>query len=128
MRDFLKPDAIKVQYLYRVKDSTLLAPECYELDGHSSKGSGNDEIQLDLFPDYASNVTLYPRFQEYFRSSRPPTKAVWGDRNPFFVSAGAEALKRFNPDTEVRFFETTLHWKLTISKSPVPFEISSIAN
>jgi pimeloyl-ACP methyl ester carboxylesterase len=25
---------------------------------------GNDEIQLDLFLDYKSNVALYPKFQE----------------------------------------------------------------
>jgi len=106
LRDFLTPEATKSQYIYGVRDSTLLAPECYELDGALLKRPGNDEIQLDLFLDYASNVALYPKFQEYFRSSRPPTLAVWGDRDPFFVPAGAEAFKRDNPDTEVRFFET----------------------
>jgi pimeloyl-ACP methyl ester carboxylesterase len=78
-----------------------------KLDGALLKRPGNGEVQLDLFLDYASNVALYPKFREYFRSSRPPTLAVWGDSDPFFVPAGAEAFKRDNPDTEVRFSETS---------------------
>ena len=67
---------------------------------------GNDEIQLDLFLDYASNVALYPAFQEYFRSRRPPLLAVWGKNDPFFLPPGADAFKRDVPDAEIRFFDT----------------------
>jgi pimeloyl-ACP methyl ester carboxylesterase len=68
--------------------------------------SGNDEIQLDLFLDYASNVALYPKFQEYFRTHRPPLLAVWGKNDPFFLPAGAEAFKRDNREAEVHFYDT----------------------
>jgi pimeloyl-ACP methyl ester carboxylesterase len=67
---------------------------------------GNDEIQLDLFLDYASNVALYPNFQNYFRAHQPPLLAVWGRNDPFFLPAGAESFKRDNGNAEVRFFET----------------------
>jgi pimeloyl-ACP methyl ester carboxylesterase len=67
---------------------------------------GNDEIQLDLFLDYASNVSLYPKFQEYFRTKRPPLLAVWGKNDPFFLPPGAEAFKRDNPNAEVHLFDT----------------------
>lgn len=106
LRDFLKPEATKAQYLYGVRDATLLAPECYELDAALLARPGNDEIQLDLFLDYASNVALYPKFQEYFRTKQPPTLAVWGNSDPFFLPAGAEAFKRDNPGAEVRFYDT----------------------
>jgi pimeloyl-ACP methyl ester carboxylesterase len=106
LRDFLKPEAIKAQYLYGIKDPTLLAPESYELDSTLLARPGNDEIQLDLFLDYASNVALYPKFQEYFRTERPPVLAVWGNSDPFFLPAGAEAFRRDNPDAEVRFYDT----------------------
>ena len=56
--------------------------------------------------DYASNVALYPTFQEYFRASRPPLLAVWGSNDPFFLPAGAEAFKRDIPDADVRFVDT----------------------
>ena len=106
LREFLKPEATKSQYLYGVKDATLVAPECYELDAALLARPGNDEIQLDLFLDYASNVALYPKFQEYFRTKQPPLLAVWGNSDPFFLTPGAEAFKRDNPTAEVHFYDT----------------------
>src|SRR5882724_4068928 len=106
LREFLKPEVTKWQYQHGVQDTTLIAPEAYELDSALLARPGNDEIQLDLFLDYASNVGLYPKFQEYFRTKRPPTLAVWGKNDPFFLPLGAEAFKRDNPSAEVRFIET----------------------
>jgi pimeloyl-ACP methyl ester carboxylesterase len=106
LREFLKPESTKWQYSHGVQDTTLLAPEAYELDSALLARSGNDEIQLDLFLDYASNVALYPKFQEYFRTKRPPILAVWGRSDPFFLPPGAEAFKRDNPTAEVRFYDT----------------------
>lgn len=96
----------KSQYLYGVQDTTLVAPESYELDSALLGRAGNDEIQLDLFLDYASNVALYPKFQEYFRTNQPPLLAVWGKNDPFFLPPGAEAFKRDNPSAEVHFYNT----------------------
>jgi pimeloyl-ACP methyl ester carboxylesterase len=106
LRDFLTPEATKFQYLHGVQDETLVAPEAYQLDSALLARPGNDEIQLDLFLDYASNVALYPKFQEYFRTKRPPLLAVWGKNDPFFLPPGAEAFKHDNPNAEVHFFDT----------------------
>jgi len=106
LREFLKPEATKSQYLYGVQDQTLVAPEAYELDSALLARPGNDDIQLDLFLDYASNVALYPKFQEYFRTKRPPLLAVWGKSDPFFLPEGAEAYKRDIPGAEVHFYDT----------------------
>ncbi|MGH9775690.1 MAG: alpha/beta fold hydrolase [Candidatus Acidiferrales bacterium] len=106
LREFLTPEATKFQYQYGVQDETLVAPEAYALDSALLSRPGNDEIQLDLFLDYASNVALYPKFQEYFRTQRPPLLAVWGKNDPFFLPPGAEAFKRDIPSAEVHFFET----------------------
>jgi len=106
LRDFLTPEATKSQYVYGVQDETLIAPESYQLDSALLARPGNDEIQLDLLLDYASNVALYPKFQEYFRTKRPPLLAVWGKNDPFFVPAGAEAFRRDIPQAEIQFFDT----------------------
>ncbi|HET7748439.1 MAG TPA: alpha/beta hydrolase [Terriglobales bacterium] len=106
LRDFLTPEATKSQYMYGVQDPVLVAPESYTLDSALLARPGNDEIQLDLFLDYASNVALYPQFQQYFRTQRPPLLAVWGNSDPFFLPPGAEAFKRDIPSAEVRFFDT----------------------
>jgi len=106
LREFLKPEATKWQYTHGVADETLVAPETYALDSALLARPGNDEIQLDLFLDYASNVALYPKFQEYFRTQHPPLLAVWGKHDPFFLPPGAEAFKRDNPNAEVHFYDT----------------------
>jgi len=106
IRDLLTPDSVKWQYEHGVPDTSLVAPESYTLDSALLARPGNDEIQLDLFLDYASNVALYPKFQNYFRTSKPPLLAVWGKHDPFFVPPGAEAFKRDNPNAEVHFLDT----------------------
>ncbi len=106
LRAFLSPETTRWQYTHGVADETLIAPESYTLDSALLARPGNDEIQLDLFLDYASNVALYPRFQEYFRAHRPALLALWGSNDPFFLPAGARAFRRDLPDADIRFFET----------------------
>ncbi len=106
LRDLLEPAATRFQYVHGVSDETLVAPESYTLDAALLARPGNDEIQLDLFLDYASNVALYPRFQQYFRTKRPPLLAVWGKNDPFFLPRGAEAFQRDNPNAELHFYDT----------------------
>jgi pimeloyl-ACP methyl ester carboxylesterase len=106
LREFLKPETTKWQYVHGVSEEALVAPETYTLDSALLAKPGNDEIQLDLFLDYASNVALYPEFQAYFRKHKPPLLAVWGKNDPFFLPPGAEAFKRDNPSAEVHLYET----------------------
>ena len=106
LREFLKPESTKWQYTHGVSDPALIAPESYTLDSALLARPGNDEIQLDLFLDYASNVALYPKFQAYFRAHHPPLLAVWGRNDPFFLPAGAEAFRRDNPGAQVHFLDT----------------------
>jgi len=83
-----------------------VAPESYTLDSALLARPGIDEIQLDLFLDYPSNVALYPTFQAYFRTAKPPLLAVWGRHDPFFLPGGAEAFRRDDPNAEVHFYDT----------------------
>ncbi len=106
LRAFLKPAATKWQYTHGVADTSLVAPEGYTLDQVNLDAPGNADIQLDLFGDYQSNVALYPKFQDFFRTRKPPLLAVWGKNDPFFLPAGAEAYKRDNPQAEVHLLET----------------------
>lgn len=106
LRAFLTPEATRSQYRFGVPNQALLAPESWELDSARLARPGNDEIQLDLFLDYSSNVALYPKFQEYFRAWRPPLLAVWGKNDPFFLPAGAEAYRRDIPHAEIHLFDT----------------------
>jgi pimeloyl-ACP methyl ester carboxylesterase len=108
----LSPEGLKFQYVYGVPDldgvagADRIAPEGYALDEALTSRPGNQDIQLDLFLDYANNVKLYPAFQEYFRKSKPPLLAIWGKHDPFFIPAGAEAFKNDIPGARVEFLDT----------------------
>jgi len=94
------------QYTHGVADPEMIAPESYTLDAALLERPGNKDIQLDLFLDYASNLTLYPVFQKYFSDAKPPLLAIWGKHDPFFIPAGAEAYRRDNPNAVVEFLDT----------------------
>jgi len=106
LRELLTLDATKWQYIHGVPDETLVSPDGYTLDHALLSRPGNAEVQLDLFRDYATNLALYPQFQAYLRTRRPPLLAVWGRNDPFFLPAGAEAYRRDNPNAVVRLFDT----------------------
>ena len=106
LRAFLTPETTRWQYTHGVPDPTTVSPDGQSLDNFYLARPGADEVQLDLFGDYKSNVALYPSFQEYFRTYKPPLLAVWGKNDPFFLPPGAEAFKRDIPQAVVRFFDT----------------------
>lgn len=106
LREFLTPEAIRWQYEHGVDDLSQVSPDGSTLDAWYTARPGVDEIQLDLFLDYASNVALYPDFQAYFRAHQPKLLAIWGDGDPFFLPPGAEAYKRDLPNAEVRLLRT----------------------
>jgi pimeloyl-ACP methyl ester carboxylesterase len=105
LRSFLSPETTLWQYTHGVPDPTRVSPDGYSLDNFYLARPGTDEVQLDLFGDYKSNVALYPTFQTYFRAHKPPLLAVWGKNDPFFLPAGAEAFKRDLPNAVVRFLD-----------------------
>ena len=106
LRMFLKPETTTFQYTHGVPDPTVVSPDGRSLDDFYLARPNADEVQLDLLKDYASNVALYPQFQEYFRKYQPPLLAVWGKNDPFFLPAGAEAFKRDIPKAQVHFYDT----------------------
>jgi pimeloyl-ACP methyl ester carboxylesterase len=106
VRAFLKPETTVWQYTHGVSDPTRVSPDGYTLDNFYLARPGVADVQLDLFGDYKSNVALYPTFQNYFRTHKPPLLAVWGKNDPFFLPPGAEAFKRDVPNATVRFLDT----------------------
>ena len=105
-KNVLTLDGTRWQYTHGVANPDLVAPETYTLDMALMERPGNKDIQLDLFLNYASNVALYPAFQEYFRKAKPPLLAIWGKNDPFFIPAGAQAFRRDIPTAQVKMLDT----------------------
>jgi pimeloyl-ACP methyl ester carboxylesterase len=105
LRALLSPETTVWQYTHGVADTSSVSPDGYSLDNFYLARPGADEVQLDLFGDYKSNVALYPEFQAYFRKHKPSLLAVWGKNDPFFLPAGAQAFKRDNPQAEIHLLD-----------------------
>jgi pimeloyl-ACP methyl ester carboxylesterase len=118
LRAFLTPATTMWQYTHGVADPTAVSPDGYSLDNFYLARPGQDNIQLDLFGDYKNNVRLYPTFQNYFRTHKPPLLAAWGRNDPFFLPAGAEAFRRDIPNAVVRFFDAG-HFALETQASEI---------
>ncbi|GAA3486882.1 alpha/beta hydrolase [Streptomyces cremeus] len=107
VRKLLTVEATRWQYEHGVPADRRerIAPEAWLLDQAGLDRPGNKEIQLQLFWDYQFNVEQYPRFQEYFRTHRPPTLVAWGAGDEIFGPEGAKAFARDLPDAEIHLLD-----------------------
>lgn len=124
---FVTFEGTKFQYMEGVSDPSLIAPESYTLDQFFLDRPDSKEKQLDLLRDYKSNVALYPKFQEYFRTYKPKFLAVWGKNDPFFLPAGGEAYKKDIPEATIKFYDTG-HFALETHVDEIGEEILKFLN
>ncbi|MFC6491767.1 alpha/beta fold hydrolase [Ancylobacter dichloromethanicus] len=102
----LTPATTKFQYTDGMGDLSRISPDNWVHDQALLDRPDNNEIQLDLFYDYRTNVPLYPQFQEFFRKRRPPTIIVWGKNDKIFPAEGAHPYLRDLPDAEFHLLDS----------------------
>ena len=105
VRQFFSLEATRWQYLTGVADETLVDPEAWWHDYALLSRPGNDDVQLALFRDYATNAPMYPKVHEFFRSTGVPLLAVWGRGDEIFGPAGAEAFADDLPHAEIHLLD-----------------------
>jgi len=105
IRTALQVESIKWQHLTGVADETLVSPDTWTHDAAMVARPGNDEIQLALFRDYATNAPMYPALHDYLRTSKVPVLAVWGQGDPIFGPDGARAFGKDAPDAEIHLLD-----------------------
>jgi len=105
VRGALTVDAIRWQYLNGVPEPTVVSPDTWLHDFAQVSRPGNDEVQLSLFADYATNLPLYPKLHAYLRDSRVPVLAVWGRNDEIFGPDGARAFAADAPDAEIHLLD-----------------------
>ena len=101
VRALLTAETTKFQYMHGAQDPEKINPDSYTFDQFFLDRPGNDDIQLDLFHNYPSNVKLYDEWHQYFRDHQPRTLIVWGKNDPFFTVEGAQAFLRDLPQAEL---------------------------
>lgn len=106
LRDFLKIDATRFQYLTGVRQPERVSPDAWVAAQAGLDRPGNAAVQLALFYDYRKNPPLYDSWHEYFRAHQPPTLVVWGKNDPVFGPAGAYAFLRDLKQAELHLLDT----------------------
>ena len=100
-RVFLSFSATKWLYTEGAEDISKISPDSYITDQYYLDRPGNDEIQLALFRNYGTNLSLYDSWHSYFRKYQPTTLVISGKNDKLFLAAGAEAFKKDIKDVQI---------------------------
>jgi len=108
-RDALRPalgrEAVEWQYTHGVPDPTTVDPDAWEHDLALLARPGQDDVQLALFRDYATNRALYPAVHEWLRTSGVPVLVIWGRNDEIFAAAGGTAFLEDSPAARVELVD-----------------------
>ena len=105
LRPFLKVEATEWQYTHGLPDPSVVSPDAWITDQYYLDRPGNNEIQLDLFYDYRTNVALYPEWQALFREHQTPALITWGKGDVIFPEDGAHAYTRDLTNVELHILD-----------------------
>ncbi len=91
------------QFLYRqgARHPEQLNPDAWVSDAYALGIAADRRVMTDLQVDIAANLPLYAGWQTYLKTQQPPTLVLWGDGDPLFPAAGAEAIRRLLPSVQV---------------------------
>jgi pimeloyl-ACP methyl ester carboxylesterase len=98
---FMQLDTIKQIYLHGHKNPELISPDNWNVDYRFMERPNAQRVQMDLFYDYRTNVTLYPKWQKFLREHHPKTLIFWGQNDIIFTPEGGEAYLKDIPDAEI---------------------------
>lgn len=106
LRGFLEIYATKWQFTHGTQEPDAINPDNFWHVQYLLDRPGNQEVPLEMFLDYDTNVAEYPRWQALFREHQTPTLLMWGKipgrwcvplqarpRKPRVPSAGHRSLR-----------------------------------
>ncbi|WP_156414052.1 alpha/beta fold hydrolase [Bordetella sp. N] len=97
-----------VEFLYHqgTRHPEALDPASWAVDEWVMRDAERVRVMTSLQLDIPSNFSQYPVWQAYLAKYQPKTLVVWGVGDPIFTRAGADAVKRFVPAADVRYYPT----------------------
>jgi pimeloyl-ACP methyl ester carboxylesterase len=107
VKPLLTLEGIKLFFLHGAKELGKINPDHYINALHYLNRPGQQEIQLDLLYNYASNIAEYPNWQKWLKDTQPRILLVWGKNDAFFPLAAAEVIKREVPTAELYAYDTS---------------------
>jgi pimeloyl-ACP methyl ester carboxylesterase len=105
-RSYLTPETTKAQYLFGVKDPSLIDPDTWTIDQALNGRPGVDEIMLDLLYDIRTNAATFSAMQKFLRDNRTPTLVATGANDEIFPEEVVRQILTDLPDTEYHALDT----------------------
>jgi pimeloyl-ACP methyl ester carboxylesterase len=102
---FLSFEATRERHIAGTSHLDRYNPDTWTDEYASLSRPGQREIQGALLYDYRTNVPLYPKWQAWLREHQTPTLVVWGEHDPSFIAAGAEAFLQDLPNAEIHLLD-----------------------
>lgn len=119
------PTTAQFLYQHGARQPAALDPASWAVDAWVMRNPESRRIMTDLQLDIPSNFQQYPVWQAYLKRRQPKTLVVWGRQDPIFSPDGAEAVKRFVPAAEIRYYDTG-HFALEEDSSDIARQISRV--
>ena len=101
-------EATRWQWTHGIPEQNLklVSPDNWHHDQFLLDRPGNQEIQLDLFLSYGTNINEYKHWQQLFRKHQPPALIVWGKGDFIFPASGAHPYERDLENVEKHIIDT----------------------
>lgn len=106
LRGFLGMDATKWQFTHGTQNPEAISPDNFWHVQYLLDRPGNQEVQLEMFLDYGTNVAEYPKWQALFREHQTSTLLMWGENDHIFPADGAHPYKRDLENLEFHLLDT----------------------
>lgn len=106
LRGFLGMEATKWQFTHGTQNPEAISPDNFWHVQYLLDRPGNQEVQLEMFLDYGTNVAEYPKWQALFREHQTPTLLMWGKNDHIFPADGAHPYKRDLENLDFHLLDT----------------------
>lgn len=104
--EFLGMEATKWQFTHGTQNPEAISPDNFWHVQYLLDRPGNQDVQLEMFLDYGTNVAEYPKWQALFREYQTPTLLMWGQNDHIFPADGAHPYKRDLENLEFHLLDT----------------------
>lgn len=103
---FVSLAGTQLQWQAGARDVEHIDPEQALADQRVLDLPGRADYMKALLWDYQNNPAQYPQWQAWLRLRQPALVAAWGQNDPFFIPAGAQAYARDVPDATIVLLDT----------------------